>query len=62
VVSQPIEEYTLGLIKGLPAPITDRKKANVPRLPLRPQTLGRNEHCRSNRYELPPLHSFLMAA
>jgi hypothetical protein len=61
-VSQPIKEYTLGLIKGLPAPITYSKKAKPTARPLRPRTPWRNQQRRSAAYELPPLHSILPAA
>jgi hypothetical protein len=61
-VSQPIKEHTLGLIEGLPAPITYGKKAKSTASPLRPRTPWRNEQRRSARYELPPLHSILTTA
>ena|SRR5689334_2783333 len=61
MVSQPIKEYTLGLIKRLPASITNSKKADAPRLRLRTQTLGRSEqHSSRRRYEIPPLHLSLI--
>jgi hypothetical protein len=62
VVSQPIKQRKLGLIEGLPAPITDGKKAKPTAGPLRPQARWRNEQRRSSRYELPPLHSILIKA
>jgi hypothetical protein len=62
VVSQPIKQRKLGLIEGLPAPITYGKKAKPTASPLRPQARWRNEQRRSSRYELPPLHSILIKA
>jgi hypothetical protein len=38
------------------------KHADPARRPLRPRTPWRNEQRRSSRYELPPLHSILIAA
>ncbi|WOH48202.1 hypothetical protein [Bradyrhizobium sp. sBnM-33] len=60
--SQPIKEHTLSLIQGLPASITYGKKAKSTASPLRPRTPWQNEQRRSSRYELPPLHSILLAA
>jgi hypothetical protein len=60
--SQRIKEYTLGLIEGLPGPIAYGKKAKPTASPLRPRAPWRNEQHRSSRYELPPLHSILIAA
>jgi hypothetical protein len=62
VASQPIKQRKLGLIEGLPDPITYGKKAKPTASPLRPRTPWRNEQRRSSRYELPPLHSILLAA
>jgi len=62
VASQPIKQRKLGLIEGLPAPITYRKKAEPTASPLRPRTPWRNEQRRNARDELPPLHSILTAA
>jgi hypothetical protein len=62
VASQPIKQRKLGLIEGLPAPITYGKKAKPTARPLRPRTPWRNEQRRSACYELPSLHSILIAA
>jgi len=58
VVSQPLKPRFLnGRLHHI-----HREKANPTTYPLRPQTLWRNEQRRSSRYELPPLHSILIAA
>ncbi len=62
VASQPIKQRQLSLIEVPPAPITDDKKAKPTASTLRTRTPWRNEQCHSPRYELPPLHSILIAA
>jgi hypothetical protein len=62
MVPQPIKQCKLGLIGGPPARVTQSEKAKPTTRPLRSQTPWRNEQHRSNRYELPPLHSIPIAA
>jgi hypothetical protein len=62
VLSQPLKQRNLGLIEGLPAPVTYSEKAKPTASPLRPRTPWRNEQRRSSRYELPPPHPILIAA
>jgi hypothetical protein len=58
---QRVKERKLGLIEGLPASIAYGEKAEPAASTLRPQTARRNEQCDTRRYELPPLHSILIA-
>jgi hypothetical protein len=63
VVSQPIKQRKLCLIERLSAGVTYGKKTKPTTFSLRARRSWQNEQCRSSRcYELPPLHSILIAA